>query len=457
MIFLRALSCGLLAACLLALLPTARAEAINPKVGARKALSSIVQVVVDTRFGTTRRVTGYRFSRGYVMVPFHAIADAERIRIMHADFGVVELTRFETLAKDMNTAVIYSEALYGVEYESLVYADTKQLAPDTPVSIFAHASYLEQAVSDGMVLDVNFPRIFEQNWFTAEIRQEYSYIHFSGYVDPGSAGGILVDENFELLGMIIGSDGRGGGYALRAEDMRDLQISSGIYKWEEIFTKATSDAEGFDLVFGPAPQRMDIQSPVDGGFLMWFAPSYAPAYEDDVFTGEILDKINGNRFHNAEISIDGVPLRQYSASRLYFWDADDNPWEMQDSGSVYVHFDADSLFRKRVYRDKETEERIMSKHIMCMPLPRGEHRVIYENRMANLNDSGVKRMNFELGLGSVQSLDIQGLSLVSMSYIDNPAAAVSQSAGLRYELQRRPLSDNDIAIALRGLRFRLEP
>src|SRR5690606_24147870 len=150
-----------------------------------------------------------------------------------------------------------------------------------------------------------------------------------------------------------------------AEDMLSLQISSGIFQWEDIYTNATGDADSFDLVFGPAPQPMDIQTPVSGGFLMWFAPIYAPLYEDEVFTSEILDKINGNRFHNAEITVDGVELRQYSASRLFFWDADDNDWDMHDSGTVYVHFDADSLFRKRVYRDHETEERIMAKQVMC--------------------------------------------------------------------------------------------
>lgn len=439
------------------LLAPGRAEAINPRVGARKALSSIVMVHVETRFGTVRRVTGYRFNRGYVMVPFHAISDATRIRLVHADFGVLDITRFETLAPDMNTAVLYSEALYGTDADTLPYADTNTLKPGTEVSIYSHASYLEQAVSEGEVLEVNFPRMYEPNWFTAEIRQEYSYIHFSGYVDPGSAGGILVSDDYQVMGMIIGSDGQGGGYALRAEDMLRLQISSGIFEWEEIFTDAQSDADYFDRVFGPAPRPLDVQEPIDGGFLMWFAPIYSPVYANEEFTVEIHDKINGNWFHNAEVTVDGVPLRQYSASRIYFWDADDNPWEMHDSDDVFVHFDADSLFKKRVYRDKETEERIMAKQIMALPLATGSHRVIYENRMANYNDSGVKRMSFELGFGSVQSLDIEGLSLVQMKFIDNPEAAVSQASGLRYELQRRPMSENDIAIALRSARFSLVP
>ncbi|MCB1589327.1 MAG: hypothetical protein KDI56_10540, partial [Xanthomonadales bacterium] len=195
---------GMLAASLLAFVPSTPAHAINPRVGAKKALSSIVQVIVDTRFGTTRRVTGFRFNRGYVMVPFHAIADAERIRLLHADFGIMDITRFETLAKDRNTAVLYSEPLYASESDNMTYMDTKTVTPGTPVQIYAHASYLEQAVSEGEVLDINFPRMFDGNWFTAEIRQEFSYIHFSGYVDPGSAGGILVSEDFQVMGLIIG-------------------------------------------------------------------------------------------------------------------------------------------------------------------------------------------------------------------------------------------------------------
>ena len=451
-----ALLTGLLAVLLTVSLPN-QACAMNPRVGAKRAYSSIVQVVVDTRFGTTRRVTGYRFNRGNVMLPYHAVTDAVRIRLVHADFGVVEVTRFETIVPDMDVAVVYSASLYPLDVDVLQYGDTNMLTPGVPVTVYSHSSYQEFAAGEGEVLEMNFPSKYERNHFTTEIRQENSYIHFSGYVDPGSAGGILVNSEFEVLGMILGSDNHGGGYAMRAEDMHGLQVSSGIFDWSDVETDASSDEDIADRWCGPLPRRVGVQAPINGGLLMWYAPIYVPYYENPEFQEEISDKIKGNWFHNEEIVLDGIPLRRYSASRIFLWDANDNPWEMHDSADVYVHFDADSLFKKRVYRDKETEERIMAKQILAIPLTTGEHTVVYQNKMANYNDSGIKRKRFESALGSIQSLDVQGLSLVSMKYIDNPEAAVSQAQGLRYELQRRPLSDNDIGIAMRLARFALEP
>lgn len=451
----------LLPICFLALfffvLSTEPAQAMNPRVGARRAYSSIVQVIVDTRFGTTRRVTGYRFNRGNVILPYHAVTDAVRMRILHADFGIVEVTRFETVDPDMDVAVIYSAAMYSLELDGLQYGDTHTMAPGLPISIYSHASYQEYAVSPGEILELTFPKGYERNHFTAEIRQEQSFIHFRGYVDAGSAGGILVSEDFEVLGMILGTDGHGGGYAMRAEDMHSLQVSSGIFDWSSVETHARSDEEIANRWCGPFPEKVDVQVPISGGYMMWYSPIYEPRYANPEFTEEIHDKIQGNWFHNQEIVLDSQPLRRYSASRIFTWDANDNPWEMHDSEETYVHFDADSLFKKRVYRNLETEERIMTKQILCMPLTTGEHTVTYQNKMANYNDSGMKRKRFNIELGIIQSLDVNGLSLVSMKFIDNPEAAVSQRMGLRYELQRRPLSDNDVGIALRSARFQLSP
>jgi hypothetical protein len=116
----------------------------------------------------------------------------------------------------------------------------------------------------------------------------------------------------------------------------------------------------------------------------------------------------------------------------------------------YVNFDADSLFSKRVYKDRQTEERIMTRHILALELAPGKHFLQYENKGANFKSTGIKRRSVSVVAGTVQTLDIKGLSLVQMDRLPPPPAGVGEKNSVKYELTRRPLGDKELIYGIRS-------
>ncbi|MCH7472279.1 trypsin-like peptidase domain-containing protein [bacterium] len=434
----------------------------SPRMGRERALASAVQVIVETRFGTTRRCSGYLYtSNGFVVTTFHAISDATSVHVLHADYGVLEVDRVRRIDQRADIAVL-SLANTGAIRASLArIGDSRLVKAGDPVHVMHHPAYGEEAMLDTTITNVGYPRQLRQNYVTENYASEMLLFELEGAFDVGSAGGMVLNEQYELIGIIIGggektANGRRA-YALASSFLSRLLISSYFVTWDGVRTNYSSGAQYFDRFFGPAPQMMDFGAPMQEGYLVWFAPVRQATYNDYEFNSEINDKIDKNWFYTSGLVVDGRRLKEFSASRIFVVRACVNPWGITNRPDRYVHFDADSLFSKVIYKQRRTEERIMTRHLMAMPLKPGIHTVLYENKGANFKSSGIKRQRITIEPGQATLLDIEGLSLVSMLLLPSATPGVGEAESVRYELERRPLRQKEVNFIIRSARYPLEP
>jgi hypothetical protein len=276
----------------------------------------------------------------------------------------------------------------------------------------------------------------------------------SGPFDAGSAGAVVCDASWNAVGILVGSsapiDGKRMAFVLPSNYLSPLLNSSYDVDWSQLRSGKTSDADYFDQFFGPSARPRGFQDPMSNGYIAWFAPMYPAAYRDFDFTTEINDKVKKSWFASIGLKVDNRPLREISGSRVVIWQATTNPWNVSDGLDRYVNFDADSLFSKRVYKNRQTEERIMTRHILALALEPGTHLLQYENKGANFKSTGIKRRNVTITAATAQLLDIQGLSLVQMDRLPPPPAGVGEKNPVKYELTRRPLGDKELIYGIRN-------
>jgi hypothetical protein len=419
------------------------------------AFVSSVQVRVQTRFGTQRRCTGYLFTtQGQVIAPYHAIADATNIEVVQADLGVFNIRRIRRLDVRADLAVLSLSDVLDPEPMLARLGDARTIAVGDSVHVLHHSDRGQAVLYDTAVTALGIARQLEQSPIAESFPQEIQMFTIEGPFDAGSAGGIICDESWNVIGMLVAGGPVTGGhrlaYAISSSYLSGLGVSMYDTDWKSLRTPYSSDAEKFDLYMGPAVKRQEFKAAMNSAYLCWFSPMYRATYSDPEFMAEINDKVRKNWFSTTGLVVDNLPIREISASQLSVWSATVNPWGVRDSGSRYMHFDAESLFTKRIYKNRQTEERIMTRHILGAPVTPGRHFIQYENRGANFKSSGIKRRNIDLQRATATLLDIRGLSLVQMDRLPPPPPGIGQKNPVKYELTRRPLTDNELIYGIRS-------
>lgn len=451
---------SLAAACGLITLAPGGASA-GARIGRERALDSLVQVIVHTRFGTVRRCSGFMFStNGYVATTYHAVSDAVSIQVFHADHGVFDVGRVRRIDPRSDIAVLALAGVDRPDFGGARVGDWRGLKVGDQVRVLHHPAYGDVVECVAEITAIGYPQQIASA-FAGRYAPELPLIQVEGPFDSGSAGGLLCGENYEVAGMLLGGESKPGGkctaHALTSTYLAPLMLSTFDGTLSNLRTNYGSDGDFFDTFFGPAPQPVDFNATMPEGYIVWFGPTPHTEYADFEFTNEINDKIDKNWFYSAGLMVDGRPLREWSASRIFVLPATRNPWDLEDSAERYIHFDADSTFSKRIYRNRETEERIMTRCLLAMPLAKGSHALSYENKGANYKSTGIKRVRISLASAEIRLLDITGLSLVSMRLLPSAPVGAGEGRPVRYELERKPYQDKELNWSVRRARIALEP
>jgi hypothetical protein len=341
--------------------------------------------------------------------------------------------------------------------DSAYVGDSRKVQPGDDVYVLHHSHGAVDTLYATKVLDVGYPQQFDSNFFTDGFASEMLLFELDGPFDAGSAGGLVCNADFEVIGLLLGGgpqtkDGRIG-YALASFYFRPLMIGTADVSWSRLQTEHSSESEYFDRFLGPSRQLMDYQAPMTECYIAWFAPVHHSVYSDAEFTAEINDNIDKSWFTTLNLTIDGRELNEWSASRIFVWPANLNPWDIHDGPDRYVYFDADSLFSKRIYKDRDTEERIVTRDILVMPLPPGSHSIRYENRGANYRSTGMRTRRLNLGAAEVEMIDIQGLNFVSWLLLPNATPRAGEGEPVRYEVDKRPLGELEVNTCIRRIRY----
>jgi hypothetical protein len=436
--------------------------ALASRAGRDRALDSLVQVIVHTRFGTTRRCSGFMFStNGHVATAFHVVSDAESISVFHPDHGVYEVGSVRRLSTKSDVAILELTAPDPPRFGGAPLGDHRLLKVGDSVHVLHNPAFGETSEYDTQITAMGYPKQLTGGFITERYASDLSLIEVKGPFDSGSAGGIICNDMYEVVGLLVCGDEPGtpncAAHAMVSAQLAPLLLKTYDSHFSELQTEAKSDADFFDRFMGPAARPLEFSGPMTEGYIAWFAPMHHAQYSDAEFTHEINDKIDKNWFYTAHLIVDGRPLREWSASRFYVLPAAVGPWDWTDTPERYIHFDADSLFSKRIYKNRDIEERIMTRHILAMPLEKGDHTLQYENKGANYLATGIKRKRVTLASAQVSLIDITGLSLVSMILLPNPPLGTGDGKPVRYELERRPYNDKELNWSIRKARLALKP
>jgi hypothetical protein len=421
-----------------------------------------MQVIVETRFGTIRRCTGMLYnSSGYVCTPFHVVADAKSIRVFHAKLGVFDVRRLMRVDARTDTALL---ALDGWPYPTQPAArlvDDTKVPVGAPLYVLHHPAMGKDVVTPTTLVSHGVARQYPDAAFAAGYAPEAILLEVTGQFDAGSAGGIVCNSDFDVIGLLVaggpvGADGKRHAYAISATYLQSYLASSYGTGFDRLLTSARSDADSFDKYLGSVPPRLDYDAPMLDGYLVWFSHISHVRYADDEFAGEINDKVDKNWFCADNLQIDGKPVTEISASRFYLCPAVINPWEFTDTTDCFVHFDADSLFGKKIYTRRDVEERIMSRYLITMPLKPGSHALVYENKGANYKSTGFIRKRINIESGRIQTLDVTGLSVVNMKLLPVAPPSIGGAPAVRYELERRPVLERELSWMIRMARVKMD-
>jgi hypothetical protein len=427
------------------------------RVGRERALRSLAQVTVKTRFGTVRRSTGYLFgSNGFVVVPYHVVSDAKSIMVYQADAGVFtshSVRRIEPRS-DIAVLILNTTAQIGTSFARL--GDSRTVKQGDVAYVLHHPVGGEFVEVKTTVRQAGYARQMTPSHVTSFYAPEQPMIEVEGPFDSGSAGGLVLNENYDLVGIVIGGSTSGATRTVAALGSSAIQpLMNGTYTYglDALRSEHKSDAAFHDKFLGAAPQPLDYNAGMSEGYVGWFSPLHPVGYQDAEFTAEINDKIKKNWFYTSNLIIDNRPIREWSAGRLCILPATVNPWSWADGAERLIHFDADSKFSKIIHKNRETEERIMTRYLVAIALPAGAHKVQYENKGANYKSTGIKRKSLTVESGRAQLIDITGLSLVEMKLLPRSKAAVGEKQSVRYEIERKPLGEREVGLMLRMNRF----
>ncbi|MDQ3023846.1 MAG: serine protease [bacterium] len=414
-------------------------------------------MTVRTHFGTVRRGSGYLFgSTGYVVVPFHLVSDASSIQVYQADIGVFTSRRVRRVEPRSNIAVLILDATQQIGTSFARLADSRNVKKGDVAYVLHHPVDGPMVEATTSVRQAGYARQMQPSFVTSSYAPEQPMIEVDGPFDSGSAGGLLLNENYDLMGLIVGGTTSGAQRtvaALASSAIQPLMNGTFTEGLDALRTDNKSDAAYFDKFLGASPQPQNYNSPMSEGYIAWFSPMQPVVYQDSEFTSEINDKIRKNWFCTTNLLIDGRPIREWSAGRLCILPASVNPWSLSDGAERLIHFDADSKFSKIIHKTRETEERIMTRYLLSIALPAGTHKLKYENKGANYKASGIKRKSITIEPGRAQLLDITGLSLVEMKLLPKNVAGVGEKQSVRYELERKPIGEREVGLMIRMNRF----
>lgn len=203
----------------------------GPRTGRDRAMNSAVQVIVDTQWGTTRRCTGYVFSHdGHVLTTFHAVSDAESIHVFHPNFGVFDVERIRRIDPRADIAVLIIAGADLADLATARLADSRTLSPEDTLHVVHHAAMAEESLYDTRLIGTGYARQFESCYTTDHYANELLMLKLEGPFDAGSAGGLVCDENFDVVAILIGGgaetdEGRLA-YALTSSYFSPLLIST---------------------------------------------------------------------------------------------------------------------------------------------------------------------------------------------------------------------------------------
>ena len=436
--------------------------ALTSRAGREHALDSLVQVIVHTRFGTTRRCSGYMFStKGHVATAFHVVSDAQSISVFHPDHGVYEVGSIRRLSTSSDVAILGLSAPEPPDFGGCQLGDHRTLKVGDNVHILHHPAFGDKCEYTTQITAIGYPKQLTGDFISERYASNLSLMQVKGPFDSGSAGGIICNDAYEIVGLLICGDDPGAedctAHAIVSAHLAPLLLKTAESHFSDLQTNAKSDADFFDKFMGPAAKPLDVNGLMTEGYVAWFSPMHHARYSDAEFAHEINDKIDKNWFSTDNLVIDGRPLREWSASRIYILPAMVNPWDWSDTPERYIHFDADSQFSKRIYKDRDVEERIMTRHILAMPLAKGEHTLQYENKGANYLSTGIKRSRITLASAQISLIDIKGLSLVSMALLPNSSQGAGEGKPVHYEVERRPYQDKELNWSVRRARYALKP
>lgn len=437
-------------------------SALPSRAGRERALDSLVQVIVHTRFGTVRRCSGYLFNtNGHVATAFHVVSDAESISVFHPDHGVYEVGSIRRLSIQSDVAILGLAATAPPDFGGAALGDSRALKAGDTVHVLHHPAFGETSEYTTRISATGYTKQLTDSFISERYAANLSLLQVEGPFDSGSAGGLVCNDAYEVVGLVICGANPGtaqcSAQALASVQLASLLIMTTPSHATDLRTNATSDTGFFDKFMGPAAKPLDFSGPMIEGYIAWFAPAHNTKYADAEFSHEINDKINKNWFCSTGLIVDGRPLREWSASRVYILPATVDPWDWTDTPERFIHFDADSQFSKRIYKNRDIEERIMARYMLAMPLTKGEHTLQYENKGANYLSTGIKRARITLASAQISLLDITGLSLVSMVLLPNTPLGAGEGKPVRYELERRPYQEKELNWSIRKARISLQP
>jgi hypothetical protein len=335
-------------------------------------------------------------------------------------------------------------------------ADSRNVKQGDVAHVMSHALGSQKVEFDGVLGTAGYARQLQDNFVTDMFAPEQPMFEVTGPIDSGSAGGLVLNANYDMIGMVIGGAVSGSPRTVACLSSSAIApIMAGTYTggFEMLQTDNTGDTQYFDRFLGPSPQPADFNSAMTESYVAWFTPIQPVSYGDAEFTSEINDKIAKNWFCTTDLVIDGRPIREWSAGRFCVMPANVNPWKLTDNAAQLMHFDADSKFSKIIHKDRETEERIMTRALAAIALPPGTHKLQYSNKGANYKATGIKRASISLDPGRVHLIDITGLSLVSMKLLPKSSPGAGEKQSVRYELERKPLGEREVNLLVRLNRY----
>jgi hypothetical protein len=390
------------------------------------------------------------------MVPYHLVSDAKAITVFQADAGVFTchyVRRVDPIT-DIAVLVLDSASQIGASFAHL--ADSRLVKKGDTAYVLHNSLYGDKVEYKTTIVEAGFARQMPENYLKTFCKPELPMLELSGPFDSGSAGGLVLNANYDLIGVILSGETNGSPRTVVALASGAIQpLMNGTYSdtLEGLKTPSTSDAAFYNQFLGTSPQQLDYNAPMTEGYIAWFTPMQPVGFKDKEFTTEISDKIAKNWFCTTNLLIDNRPIREWSANRLVVLPAAVNPWNMSDGEGRLIHFDADSKFTKVVHKERTTEERIMTRNLLAVALPAGTHKVQYENKGANYKSTGIVRKSIKVEQARTTLLDITGLSLVTLKLLPKKAAAVGEQQSVHYEVERKPIGEREVGLMIRLNRF----
>ncbi len=189
----------------------------TPEQIIEKVSPSVATVLVGTGNGALQGMGSAVViqENGVLFTAYHVVKNAGEVQIRFKDgetFDDVQLLGVDQ-RRDVAALRISATRLPAVQTRSM-----SDLKPGAPVYVVSQASALPWTASSGMVSAV---RLADE---VPGAGSGYRLVQFTAPISPGSSGGVLVDSNARLIGIIVGSStaGQNLNFAVPVESVMGL-------------------------------------------------------------------------------------------------------------------------------------------------------------------------------------------------------------------------------------------